>query len=479
MLDAEIVEHRDDDLADVVLAAVAVRQRLEQQIDPALDVPGVQRGERIGQVRFAGLLEAQARLETVGLEVADHRLEHALGLVALAALHQQPCQRHGRLGAAGLELDRAAQRRFVAGGGEALRLARDQRREEALDGRWALGADELADHAPVAERLDRRDPLDAEGLRQILVGVRVDLGEVELAVVLARLALEQRGELAAGAAPLRPEVDDDRHLARPVDHARLEVLFRDVEDGHAVEDRPRVLSVEDSGQGPAVVLLHGLTATKRYVVMGSKALERSGHRVIAYDARGHGASDPAPSPDAYTYPELAGDLVALLDERGVERATLAGASMGAHTLLRFALEHPERVAALVVITPAYTPQRDPGLERWDRLSDGLRNGGVEGFVAAYGEPPVPERWRETVLTILRQRLSRHEHPDAVADALRAVPRSAPFGSLADLRALDAPAGGLGPRDQADPEHPAALGGRPAQGVPRDRPGGGGAGRAAT
>ena len=229
-----------------------------------------------------------------------------------------------------------------------------------------------------------------------------------------------------------------------------------------------MLSVEDTGQGPAVVLLHGLTATKRYVVMGSRALERSGYRVIAYDARGHGASDPAPSPEAYTYPDLAGDLVALLDERGVERATLAGASMGAHTLLRFALEHPERVAALVVITPAYTPDRDPGLERWDRLSDGLRSGGVEGFVAAYGEPPVPERWRETVLTILRQRLSRHEHPEAVADALRAVPRSRAFDSLDDLRALAAPAVVVADRDEADPEHPLAVGEAYAAAIPGAR-----------
>src|SRR3954449_9306563 len=199
------------------------------------------------------------------------------------------------------------------------------------------------------------------------------------------------------------------------------------------------LDIHDAGEGTAVVLLHGLTATRRYVVMGSRALERSGHRVLAYDARGHGASDPAPEPSAYTYADLAGDLLGLLDERGVERATLAGASMGAHTLLRFALEHPERVAALVAITPAYEPDRDPGLERWDRLSDGLRTGGVEGFVEAYGEPPVPPQWRETVLKILRQRLARHEHPEAVADALRAVPRSRPYGSLDDLRALDAPA----------------------------------------
>src|SRR5918996_5186798 len=139
------------------------------------------------------------------------------------------------------------------------------------------------------------------------------------------------------------------------------------------------LDVHDAGEGTPVVLLHGLTATHRYVVMGSRALERSGHRVIAYDARGHGRSDPA---EPYDYGALADDLERVLDERGIDRAVLAGASMGAHTLLRFALEHPERAVALVVITPAYDPvdHCDPAsLARWEALSQGLRSGGVEGF----------------------------------------------------------------------------------------------------
>ena len=237
---------------------------------------------------------------------------------------------------------------------------------------------------------------------------------------------------------------------------------------HTVQSDGVSLAASVAGDGPPVVLLHGLTATRRYVVMGSHALERSGHRVIAYDARGHGESDPAPRPDAYTYDDLAADLITLLDERDVERATLAGASMGAHTLLRFALDHPDRVAGLVAITPAYTPDRDPGLERWDRLSEGLRTGGVEGFVAAYGEPPVPPQWRETVLTILRQRLGRHEHPDAVADALRAVPRSRPFESLGDLAALDLPAAVVADRDEADPEHPLEVGEAYAAAIPGAR-----------
>jgi pimeloyl-ACP methyl ester carboxylesterase len=229
-----------------------------------------------------------------------------------------------------------------------------------------------------------------------------------------------------------------------------------------------VLSVTDTGQGPAVVLLHGLTATKRYVVHGSSALQRGGHRVIAYDARGHGASEPAPQPSAYEYADLANDLLDVLDDHDVDRAVLAGASMGAHTLLRFALDHPQRVAGAVVITPAYEPERVVDGARWDALSDGLRTCGVEGFVAAYGEPPVPPQWHETVVRVLRQRLGAHEHPDAVADALRVVPRSIPFGSLDELTALDVPAAVVADRDEADPEHPLAVGEAYAAAIPGAR-----------
>ncbi len=205
------------------------------------------------------------------------------------------------------------------------------------------------------------------------------------------------------------------------------------------------------------MLLHGLTATHRYVVMGSKALQRAGHDVVAYDARGHGASDPAPSPEAYTYEDLAGDLLGVLDQAGFERSVLAGASMGAHTAVRLALEHPERVAGLVVVTPAYDPESWPGdLDRWDALSDGLRHGGVDGFVEAYGDEG-PEKWRATLQTVLRQRLGAHEHPEAVADALRAVPRSRPFAARDDLRAIAAPTVVVADRDEPDPGHPLAVG----------------------
>ncbi len=55
-------------------------------------------------------------------------------------------------------------------------------------------------------------------------------------------------------------------------------------------------------------MVHGLTATRRYVVHGSKVLPRKGFRTIAYDARGHGESDPAPAGEGYSYAELSADL---------------------------------------------------------------------------------------------------------------------------------------------------------------------------
>jgi pimeloyl-ACP methyl ester carboxylesterase len=159
-----------------------------------------------------------------------------------------------------------------------------------------------------------------------------------------------------------------------------------------------------------------------------------------------------------------------MDERGVERAVLAGASMGAHTLVRFALEHSERALGLVIITPAFDPDthQEGDLSRWDALSEGLRRGGVEGFVEAYGEPGVPPAMRDTIVTVLRQRLSAHEHPDAVADALREVPRSAAFSSWDDLASLDLPVTVVASRDEADPGHPYAIGERYASAIPDAR-----------
>ncbi len=152
-----------------------------------------------------------------------------------------------------------------------------------------------------------------------------------------------------------------------------------------MDDGAEGIAAEREGAGPFVAGLHGLTSTRRYVLMGARTVERSGRTAVLYDARGHGASAPAANGD-YSYAVTLGrrDLGAILDGAGARDAVLIGVSMGAHTAVRFALEHPDRVRGLLVVTPAYDPDAFPaGLERWDALAHGLRTGGVEGFIAAY------------------------------------------------------------------------------------------------
>jgi pimeloyl-ACP methyl ester carboxylesterase len=213
---------------------------------------------------------------------------------------------------------------------------------------------------------------------------------------------------------------------------------------------------EAAGEGLPVVLCHGITATRRYVLHGSRALERAGHRVITYDARGHGESDPTPAGEGYGYPEMVGDLERLVEQQvGEGRFLLGGHSMGSHTACAYALRHPERLAGLIVIGPVFVGRiSERALAYWDGLADALEQGGVEGFVAYIGaEQGIEAAWRESVLGFTRTRMEAHRYPEAVAAALRQVPRSRPFDSLEELRKLQMPALVVASRDEADPGHP--------------------------
>jgi pimeloyl-ACP methyl ester carboxylesterase len=217
-----------------------------------------------------------------------------------------------------------------------------------------------------------------------------------------------------------------------------------------------VLDGEIAGDGPPIVLAHGLSATRRNVVQGSRALIRRGYRLIAYDARGHGSSSPGPR---YEYADLVEDLEAVLENLELERTALVGSSMGAATTMAFALEHPERVPALVQITPAYTGYARTGDvdgDSWERLASELEGGGVDAFVELAQPRGLPEKWREVAREATRQRMERHEHPDAVARALRELPSSIAWKGLEPLEHLDIPVLIVGSRDDADTLHPLGV-----------------------
>jgi pimeloyl-ACP methyl ester carboxylesterase len=220
-----------------------------------------------------------------------------------------------------------------------------------------------------------------------------------------------------------------------------------------------LLRGEAEGEGPAVVLCHGITATRRYVLHGSRALARAGYRVFTYDARGHGESDPAPAGEGYGYPRLVEDLERVVAAQlGEKRFFLGGHSMGAHTAVGYALRHPERLAGLALIGPTFLGEiRPESLDYWDGLAAALEADGSDGFVAYVGEKQgVDPRWRDSVLRFTRERMLRQRHPEAIARALREVPRSRPFGSLAELARVDVAALVVASNDDADPGHPYAA-----------------------
>jgi pimeloyl-ACP methyl ester carboxylesterase len=232
-----------------------------------------------------------------------------------------------------------------------------------------------------------------------------------------------------------------------------------------------VIHGESAGEGPPIVLCHGITASRRYVVHGSRALERAGHRVTSYDARGHGESDPAPPGEGYGYPRLVADLERVVAaEVGEGRFVLAGHSMGAHTAVAYALRHPKRLAGLVAIGPVYRGEITPAsLAYWDGLADALEAGGVDGFVDYIDrEQGIDPAWRDSVLGFTRARLLLHRRPEALVEALREVPRSRPFESMEELRGLQVPALVVASNDDADPGHPYEAAVAYAEALPRAR-----------
>lgn len=226
---------------------------------------------------------------------------------------------------------------------------------------------------------------------------------------------------------------------------------------------------ESAGEGAPIVLCHGLTATRRSVVHGSRTLERTGRRVVLYDARGHGDSDPAPEGEGYDYPALVADLERVVDSQaGADRLVVGGHSMGAHAAIAYALRNPERVAALVAIGPTYLePLGEEALAYWDGLAESLERDGIDGFVSYIDAHQATDpTWRDSVLRFTRERMLRHRRLDAVARALREVPRSEPFRSLAELERLEVPALVVASGDAADPGHPYAVAATYADAMPR-------------
>lgn len=118
-----------------------------------------------------------------------------------------------------------------------------------------------------------------------------------------------------------------------------------------------VAYVDSGGEGPPVVLVHGLSSTVGFWEHQVPTLART-YRVLALDLPGYGASGRPDAP--YTPPWYAGVVAGFMDALGVGSAVVVGHSMGGQVALTLALDEPARVDALVLSAPAGFERFGPG-----------------------------------------------------------------------------------------------------------------------
>ena len=134
----------------------------------------------------------------------------------------------------------------------------------------------------------------------------------------------------------------------------------------ATLDRDGVkINYEVHGNGPPLILTHGYSLTSQMWQGQVEALSRH-YRLILWDMRGHGRSDYPDDPDAYSEAETVGDIAALLDEVGAERAIIGGLSLGGYMSLAFHRAHPERVRALLIIDTGPGFKKDDARDAWNK-----------------------------------------------------------------------------------------------------------------
>jgi len=138
------------------------------------------------------------------------------------------------------------------------------------------------------------------------------------------------------------------------------------------------LNYEIAGQGEAVVFLHGMTGSTQDWANQISVLSPK-YRVVALDQRGHGKSAAPSEEEQYSIPTFADDVFALLRMLDVKKCCLAGHSIGGFTALQFALEHPDMLAALVLVdTSSGQFTRDPSFAQLKQKQDELaRSQGME------------------------------------------------------------------------------------------------------
>jgi len=183
---------------------------------------------------------------------------------------------------------------------------------------------------------------------------------------------------------------------------------------------------EDTGGELApIVLAHGLLMDGE---MFAPQLEARGPkcRIITWDARCHGETETTNDP--FTYWDLADDLLGLLDHLGIEKAVIGGMSQGGFSAMRFALQHPERVSALILLgtqagieDPEKVAKYNVMLDVWE--ADGLNDQLAEMIASIIlgnnwpGRHQWIAKWRQWPRSLLRPAFNALVGRDDIHDRL--------------------------------------------------------------
>ncbi|AIT81530.1 alpha/beta fold hydrolase [Novosphingobium pentaromativorans] len=187
-----------------------------------------------------------------------------------------------------------------------------------------------------------------------------------------------------------------------------------------VEARGAALrGVRRDGEGVPLVLIHGFGASHRdwQDLIDELPPELA---LIAYDQRGFGDS-PAPTDAAYSHGE---DLLALLDALELERVDLCGMSLGGATALNFALDHPDRVRRLILVSPLMVgwSWSSEWIERWKQIGRAARSGDMAGARALWWQHPLFESTRASAAApVLKASIEAFHGQQWVQDNQRHAP----------------------------------------------------------
>lgn len=224
----------------------------------------------------------------------------------------------------------------------------------------------------------------------------------------------------------------------------------------SVRIRDTELAVERRGDGPLVLWGHGLMQSRanedtRRLWTIADDVAAAGFEFIRYDARGHGESSGTADASVYQWSSLAEDALALRQELGGASVVLAGASMGAATMLHAAVRDPQSARALVLVIPPTAWETRAGQrEIYENSASFVRAKGKDRYVEAVRRlPPHP--------IFAEHPEYRVQPPDITEDLLPFVLEGAAASDLPPIeavRTLDIPT--LILAWDTDPGHPVST-----------------------